>query len=164
MCGRFTLRARPGDLVEVFELLCEPELTPRFNIAPTQPVAVVRQVEKHRELSMMRWGLIPFWAEDPKVGYSTGDLPWATCVSRRRCGHEMAVTRSKRATARRLRGQTGGPPGLKQWTSLLPSLQSRCAETADVLERRLPVERSKVRSNSESDIRGFSRNSRENLP
>ncbi|HXY36302.1 MAG TPA: SOS response-associated peptidase [Planctomycetaceae bacterium] len=71
MCGRFTLRARPADLVEVFELLREPELTPRFNIAPTQPVAIVRQVDKHREISMVRWGLIPFWAEDPKVGYST---------------------------------------------------------------------------------------------
>src|ERR1700720_2696456 len=39
MCGRFTLRTAARDLVEVFELLREPELTPRFNIAPMQPVA-----------------------------------------------------------------------------------------------------------------------------
>jgi putative SOS response-associated peptidase YedK len=35
MCGRFTLRTPARDLVEVFELLREPELTPRFNIPPT---------------------------------------------------------------------------------------------------------------------------------
>jgi putative SOS response-associated peptidase YedK len=46
---------------------------PRYNIAPTQPVAAVRSDPKegHRELVMLHWGLIPFWAEDPKVGYST---------------------------------------------------------------------------------------------
>jgi putative SOS response-associated peptidase YedK len=42
MCGRFTLRTPARDMVEIFELLREPELTPRFNIAPTQQVAVVR--------------------------------------------------------------------------------------------------------------------------
>jgi putative SOS response-associated peptidase YedK len=68
MCGRFTLRTRPADLVEVFELLREPELTPRFNIAATQPVAVVCQVDKHRELSLMRWGIVPTWQKDPKSG------------------------------------------------------------------------------------------------
>jgi putative SOS response-associated peptidase YedK len=68
MCGRFTLRTPARDLVEIFELLREPELTPRFNIAPTTQVAVVRQVDKHRELSMMRWGLVPTWQKDPKAG------------------------------------------------------------------------------------------------
>jgi putative SOS response-associated peptidase YedK len=41
MCGRFTLRTPARDLVEVFELLREPELSPRYNIAPTQNVAVI---------------------------------------------------------------------------------------------------------------------------
>jgi len=36
MCGRFTLRTPARDLVEIFELLREPELSPRYNIAPTQ--------------------------------------------------------------------------------------------------------------------------------
>ncbi len=45
MCGRFTLRTPPKDLVEIFQLLRTPELAPRYNIAPTQPVAVVRQEE-----------------------------------------------------------------------------------------------------------------------
>ena len=68
MCGRFTLRTNPIDLVDVFALLREPELTPRFNVAPTSQIAVVRQVDKHRELSMMRWGLVPTWQKDPKAG------------------------------------------------------------------------------------------------
>jgi putative SOS response-associated peptidase YedK len=45
---------------------------PRYNIAPTQPVAAVRlNKEANRELVMLHWGLIPFWADDPRVGYST---------------------------------------------------------------------------------------------
>src|ERR1700733_8566351 len=68
MCGRFTLRTPARDLVEIFELLREPELTPRYNITPTQNVAVVRQDGKRRELSMMRWGLVPAWSKDPKAG------------------------------------------------------------------------------------------------
>src|SRR5579862_7232483 len=68
MCGRFTLRTPARDLVEIFELLREPELSPRCNIAPTQNVAVIRQDGKSRELSLMRWGLVPAWSKDPKAG------------------------------------------------------------------------------------------------
>jgi putative SOS response-associated peptidase YedK len=68
MCGRFTLRTPARDLVEIFELLREPELSPRYNIAPTQRIAVVRQDGKTRELSLMRWGLVPVWSKDPKAG------------------------------------------------------------------------------------------------
>jgi putative SOS response-associated peptidase YedK len=68
MCGRFTLRTPARDLVEIFELLREPDLSPRYNVAPTQNVAVVRQDGKSRELSMMRWGLVPSWSKDPKAG------------------------------------------------------------------------------------------------
>jgi putative SOS response-associated peptidase YedK len=45
MCGRFTLRTNARDLVEVFQLLRTVELSPRYNIAPTQSVAVIRQIE-----------------------------------------------------------------------------------------------------------------------
>jgi putative SOS response-associated peptidase YedK len=68
MCGRFTLRTPARDLVEIFALLREPELAARYNIAPTQNVAVVRQEGKSHELSMMRWGLVPSWSRDPKAG------------------------------------------------------------------------------------------------
>ena len=68
MCGRFTLRTSSRDLVEIFALLREPDLKPRYNIAPTQRVAVVRQSGKDREFVGMRWGLVPSWSKDPKAG------------------------------------------------------------------------------------------------
>ena len=73
MCGRFTLRIPAKDIAELFRLADIPDLRPRYNIAPTQSVAAIRTSLKdaHRELSMLHWGLIPFWAKDPKVGYST---------------------------------------------------------------------------------------------
>lgn len=46
----------------------EEEWSPRYNIAPTQPVAAIRQVGRGRALSMMRWGLIPSWASDISIG------------------------------------------------------------------------------------------------
>jgi len=70
MCGRYTLRANSHDLTEVFAALNEIEWTPRYNIAPTQTVVAVRQPDKGkgRELVRMRWGLIPSWAKDMKIG------------------------------------------------------------------------------------------------
>ena len=67
MCGRFTLRAPPQAVAQAFGLVDVPELLPRFNITPTQPVAVVRQTPQAggRELAWLRWGLIPAWADDP---------------------------------------------------------------------------------------------------
>ncbi len=70
MCGRFTLVA-PGDAIaELFNLAGAPDISPRYNIAPTQPVAGVRisQAEKARELTYFHWGLIPRWAKDPSIG------------------------------------------------------------------------------------------------
>jgi putative SOS response-associated peptidase YedK len=70
MCGRLTLR-NPGEVVaEAFGLSEVPDLLPRFNIAPGQPVAVVRQSPQAegRELAYLRWGLIPAWADDPSIG------------------------------------------------------------------------------------------------
>lgn len=51
----------------------EPEWSPRYNIAPTQPVPVIRQnpKETRRELSLMRWGLIPAWAKDSSIATQT---------------------------------------------------------------------------------------------
>lgn len=69
MCGRFTLRVPTPVLIEHFGLGRAVTLSPRFNIAPTQDVAVVRWAgDSERELTMMRWGLIPSWAKDPSVG------------------------------------------------------------------------------------------------
>ncbi len=72
MCGRFTLRAPASLVAEQFALLELPPFTPRFNIAPSQPVPVVRlapgQPQPRRELVWLRWGLIPGWAKDPAIG------------------------------------------------------------------------------------------------
>ena len=72
MCGRFTLRAPASVVAAQFGLFEMPPFTPRFNVAPTQPVAVVRrspgEAEPERELVWLRWGLIPSWAKDPAIG------------------------------------------------------------------------------------------------
>ena len=70
MCGRYTLGAPDDDLADLFELSQVPDLEPRYNIAPTQPVPVVRVGEagQVRELALVRWGLIPSWSKDPAVG------------------------------------------------------------------------------------------------
>ena len=81
MCGRYSLTS-PGELVaEVFGLEDAPRLTPRYNIAPTQEAAVVRVLSERdagqldrpgdagrRTLALLRWGLIPAWADDPGIG------------------------------------------------------------------------------------------------
>ncbi len=71
MCGRFTQQRPTAELAEIFE--AEPLVEssePRFNVAPSQGVvAVVRPPEDRRLLTTLRWGLIPTWADDPKIGY-----------------------------------------------------------------------------------------------
>ena len=71
MCGRFALKAPPRTIQEHFYLPETIELPPRYNIAPSQAIAVVRclQGEKTRQLDLLRWGLIPHWAKDMKIGY-----------------------------------------------------------------------------------------------
>jgi len=70
MCGRFTLTNPDQDLAVQFNLSEVPDMRPRYNIAPTQPVAAVRQAPASagRELVILTWGLVPFWAKDPKIG------------------------------------------------------------------------------------------------
>jgi putative SOS response-associated peptidase YedK len=55
-------------LAEQFELSEVPDLEPRYNIAPTQDVAVVRQEGSTRALALLRWGLVPSWSKDPTIG------------------------------------------------------------------------------------------------
>ena len=69
MCGRYTLIANAEAIRLLFEVPAFDErlVVPRYNIAPTQPIVVVRENAKGRELLPMRWGLIPWWAKDPKT-------------------------------------------------------------------------------------------------
>src|SRR6476659_2267974 len=74
MCGRFTLRTPLTVLAQQFHFHLGDgafQLPLRYNIAPTQDVATVRLVEGKRQLAMLRWGLIPSWAKDTKIGGST---------------------------------------------------------------------------------------------
>jgi putative SOS response-associated peptidase YedK len=71
VCGRYASSRKPDDLVGYFEVAEPPEevLPPSWNVAPTDPVyAVVESREGERQLRVMRWGLVPSWAKDPKVG------------------------------------------------------------------------------------------------
>jgi len=70
MCGRFALK-NPRAIKAAFDLADMPELTPRYNIAPTQDIAIIRADASGRHLSLAHWGLIPAWAKDAKSGYST---------------------------------------------------------------------------------------------
>lgn len=73
MCGRYSLRTPPDLLIRAFGLSEIPPLEPRYNIAPTQPLPVIRlnHETRRRECLLMRWGLVPFLADDPKTGYRT---------------------------------------------------------------------------------------------
>ncbi|MGO8745210.1 MAG: SOS response-associated peptidase [Thermoguttaceae bacterium] len=98
MCGRFTLRSPASVVAEQFGLFEAPSFAPRFNIAPTQPVAVVRCVPDQagccRQIVWLRWGLVPSWAHDPSIGNrminarteSVGEKPaYRAAMRRRRC-------------------------------------------------------------------------------
>ena len=71
MCGRFSQTASPEAIAQQFELTDPPLFTPRYNVAPSQPLAAIRidPDRATRTLVMLRWGLIPSWAKDPKIGF-----------------------------------------------------------------------------------------------
>lgn len=95
MCGRFTLTAPPAQIADAFDLDEVPDLRPRFNVAPGQAIATVRQApEGGRVLEERRWGLVPRWAKDPKIGArlinaraeTAAEKPaFRTAFRRRRC-------------------------------------------------------------------------------
>ena len=66
MCGRYRLSRRKQLVAEEFDATPgDDDWTPRYNIAPSQPVLVIRQhpKEQRRDVSLVRWGLIPSWGE-----------------------------------------------------------------------------------------------------
>lgn len=68
MCGRFTLTVDPGELQDLIpDLVIPGPVKPRYNIAPSQPVAVVANTGENK-LDYFVWGLIPSWAKDPTIG------------------------------------------------------------------------------------------------
>lgn len=75
MCGRYNLITDAEALIDFFKieqtLLDASELKPRYNIAPSQDVPMVRDTGDGRELSLARWGLVPHWSKEEKPKYST---------------------------------------------------------------------------------------------
>ena len=71
MCGRFALKATEEELRNVFGYLGDAPgaegMPPRFNIAPTQPIATIRQAHGARRFALVRWGLVPGWVKDPSA-------------------------------------------------------------------------------------------------
>lgn len=69
MCGRFAFYSPSEAVAALFGVTQSTEVKPRYNIAPTQYIAAIRRDENQsNELTMLRWGLVPFWAKDPSIG------------------------------------------------------------------------------------------------
>ncbi|HZW60058.1 MAG TPA: SOS response-associated peptidase [Woeseiaceae bacterium] len=68
MCGRFAFYSPTEAVARLFNVAVTVPIEPRYNIAPTQYVAAVVHGDAGRELVMLRWGLVPFWAKDPAIG------------------------------------------------------------------------------------------------
>lgn len=94
MCGRYCITSAPEAVRRLFRYRDQPNFPPRFNIAPTQPVPIVRLVEGERRFALVRWGLLPPWVKDPKAftllinarGESVNDKPaFRNAMKRRRC-------------------------------------------------------------------------------
>jgi putative SOS response-associated peptidase YedK len=69
MCGRFAFYSPSEAAAALFGVSAPVAVKPRYNIAPTQFIAAIRDGDnRERELVMLRWGLVPFWAKDPSIG------------------------------------------------------------------------------------------------
>lgn len=84
MCGRFTLRTRLNELLQFYSVESQLQWEPRFNIAPSQSIPVVRNGPHgdKRELATLRWGLIPSWADDIHIGNQLINARAETIVSK----------------------------------------------------------------------------------
>ena len=71
MCGRFTLHTPEAEILRAFDVATDGALVPRYNIAPSQEIPVVRDSGGGRELALARWGLVPGWSKQPRSKYST---------------------------------------------------------------------------------------------
>jgi putative SOS response-associated peptidase YedK len=94
MCGRYVIISTPEAIRALFGYGEQPNFPPRYNVAPTQPVPVVRLHDGKRSFALMRWGLLPSWVKDPKTfpllinarGESVLEKPaFRNAMRRRRC-------------------------------------------------------------------------------
>ena len=94
MCGRYAVTLPPEAMRQAFAYREQPNFPPRYNIAPTQPVPVVKLEQGTRQFILMRWGFIPGWVKDPKDfplvinirSESAAEKPsFRAALARRRC-------------------------------------------------------------------------------
>jgi len=94
MCGRYVITSTPEAIRALFGYPERPNFPARYNVAPTQPVPIVRLDAGARHFALMRWGLLPAWVKDPKNfpllinarGESVLDKPaFRNAMRRRRC-------------------------------------------------------------------------------
>jgi putative SOS response-associated peptidase YedK len=94
MCGRYAITSAPEAIRALFGFAEQPSFPPRYNVAPTQPIPVVRLAEGRHSFALVRWGFIPSWVKDPRTvsllinarGETVLDKPaFRNAMRRRRC-------------------------------------------------------------------------------
>jgi putative SOS response-associated peptidase YedK len=94
MCGRFAFYSPHEAVIRLFGVAAAPEIEARWNIAPTQFIATVREAGEPREVAMLYWGLVPSWAKEKSIGTrminarseTLGEKPsFRNAFRRRRC-------------------------------------------------------------------------------
>ena len=94
MCGRFIIISAPEILRQLLDYTEQPNFPPRYNVAPTQPIPIVRLESGARRFALVRWGLLPGWVKDPKAfslvinarAESVNEKPaFRNAMKRRRC-------------------------------------------------------------------------------
>ena len=123
MCGRYRLSRRKQLVAEYFDAVPDDaDWNPRYNIAPTQPVPIIRQHSKEprRELSLVRWGLIPSWSKD-----ATADAAMINARS------ESAATKPAFRDALKSRRCLIPADGFYEWVRSGKTKQPYCFEVND---------------------------------
>jgi putative SOS response-associated peptidase YedK len=68
MCGRFALSTEENELEDRFQFTLDIPIAKRYNISPTQSILALTVEQDKRKANLFRWGLVPFWAKDLKIG------------------------------------------------------------------------------------------------
>ncbi|MBI4276187.1 MAG: SOS response-associated peptidase [Rhizobiales bacterium] len=94
MCGRYAITSSPEAIRELLGYMDQPNFPKRYNVAPTQPIPIVRIADGRRRFALVRWGLIPSWVKDPRTfmllinarGESLKEKPaFRAAIRHRRC-------------------------------------------------------------------------------
>ncbi len=165
MCSRYTLTSPPEAVRSYFRYLNEAVFPPRYNIAPSQPVAIVRDTPTgSREMALVRWGLIPSWVKDPRAfkmlvnarSESAADKPsFRAAVRHKRClvpsdGYYEWVGGAGAKRPHLIRPRGGGPMAMagiyENWLGAdgseietMAVLTTEANATTAVLHDRMPV-------------------------